>query len=137
MNINECRTRAHQTRSARLATSRPAGGIDLVPIVFAFVGDDLVFAIDHKPKTTQRLQRLENIAADPQVTLLFDHYDDDWNQLWWVRMYGIAKETDDPDERTAALDALAAKYPQHAEQRPEGSVVWIRPTDWSGWSYSA
>lgn len=137
MDLEDCRARAQEERSARLATSRSGGGIDLVPIVFAFVGDDLVFAVDHKPKTTQRLQRLANIAADPQVTLLFDCYDDDWSQLWWVRMYGVATETDDADERTAALDALAAKYPQHAEQRPAGPVVQITPTEWTGWSYSS
>jgi len=137
MNIDECQRRAQNARSARLATSRPTAGIDLVPIVFAFVGNDLVFAVDHKPKTTQRLQRLRNIAVDARVTVLFDHYDDDWNQLWWVRMRGAAHSAEEPTAQTAALDALETKYPQYAAQRPEGSVVYIHPSDWSGWSYAS
>lgn len=108
----------------------------MVPIVFAFVGGDLAFAVDHKPKSTQRLQRLDNIAADPQVTLLFDRYDDDWTQLWWVRMQGVARELNEHDPRSAALDALVAKYPQYSNQRPDGPVVQIRPIRWTGWSYS-
>ena len=136
MDIDECQRRAQAEHSACLATSRPEGGIDLVPIVFAFVGDDLVFAVDHKPKSTQRLQRLRNIAEDPQVTVLFDFYDDDWTQLWWVRVRGVAHAVIDSAARAAALDELVAKYPQYADRRPSGPVVQIHPTAWSGWSYT-
>ena len=49
--------------AARDAATR-AGAIDLVPITFAFVDDDtIVTAVDHKPKRTTRLQRLDNIRA--------------------------------------------------------------------------
>jgi len=107
-----------------------------VPIVFAFVADNVVFAVDHKPKSARRLQRLDNIAAEPRVTLLFDHYDDEWTQLWWVRMQGDAHEVDAAEPRDAALDALVAKYPQYVDRRPAGPVVQIHPTRWSGWSYT-
>lgn len=136
LEVDECARRAEHDRSARLATHRSEGGIDLVPIVYAFVKGDLVFAIDHKPKSTQRLQRLDNIAADPQVTVLFDRYDDDWTQLWWVRMHGVAREVSTPDARSAALDALVAKYSQYSRQRPDGPVVQVHPTRWTGWSYT-
>ena len=123
-------------RSARLATVRPDGRPDLVPIVFAFSGSDLVLAVDHKPKSTRRLQRLVNIDHQPIVTVLFDRYDEDWEQLWWVRMRGTAEEVAEPQERSAALDALQAKYAQYEGQRPAGAVVRIRPTSWTGWSFS-
>jgi PPOX class probable F420-dependent enzyme len=73
-----------------LATHNPSGAIDLVPITFAFVGDTIVTAVDHKPKRTTHLQRLENIRRNPHVTVLVDQYADDWNALWWVRIRGDA-----------------------------------------------
>ncbi|MEE9472759.1 MAG: pyridoxamine 5'-phosphate oxidase family protein, partial [Acidimicrobiia bacterium] len=68
-----------------LASVRPDGRAHAVPIVFAIDGDYLYTAVDHKPKSTTRLARLENIAANPQVSVLAQHYKDDWEQLWWVR----------------------------------------------------
>lgn len=135
MNGDECRSRAAGERSARLATLRADGPIDLVPVVFAFVGDAVVFAVDHKPKSTQRLQRLRNIEHQSNVTILFDRYDDDWNQLWWVRMRGVAHEVSDDAAREQAIDALVAKYEQYVERPPDGPVVRIEPTEWRGWSY--
>ncbi len=136
MESDECRERAAGERSAHLATVRPDGRPDLVPIVFAFSGSGLVFAVDHKPKSTQRLQRLVNIDHQPAVAVLFDRYDEDWEQLWWVRLRGAAEEVAEPHDRSAALDALQAKYAQYKGRRPEGAVVRIRPTSWTGWSFS-
>ena len=47
-------------------------------------------AVDHKPKTTRRLQRLINIEQNPSVALLAEDYDEDWERLWWVRAEGVA-----------------------------------------------
>lgn len=125
---------------ARLATIRPDGSPHLVPVTFAVLpdGDQLAFVVDAKPKSTQHLQRLANIAAEPRVSFLVDCYDDDWTQLWWVRVDGVARLLDgdsQPDAASAALDALAAKYPQYREARPAGPVVCTRITRWSEWSY--
>lgn len=134
MDEARCRALAATSRVARLATTRPDGLVDIVPVVFAFVDGDLVFAVDHKPKTTTRLQRLANIAANPQVTVLFDHHDDeDWSRLWWVRMRGVAAERGN-DEAAAAVDALVERYPQYQQIRPAGPVVVIAPTAWTGWA---
>src|ERR1044071_6131752 len=76
--------------SAVLATIDPGGAPHLVPVVFAVSGDTIYTAVDAKRKTTQRLRRLANIEADPRVTLLVDHYADDWTQLWWARADGEA-----------------------------------------------
>jgi PPOX class probable F420-dependent enzyme len=68
-------------RVARLATLRPDGAPHLVPICFALDGDTLYTAVEHKQKRSVELQRLANISANPRVTLLADHYAEDWSTL--------------------------------------------------------
>ena len=81
-----CRQRFAGAQVAVLGTVHPERGVDLVPVVFAVVGDELHVPVDVvKPKASTRLQRLANIAADPRVSLLVDHRSDDWDELWWVR----------------------------------------------------
>ena len=63
----------------RLATIDPDGSPNVVPFVFALIGDTLYTTVDAKPKRTTKLQRLANIERDPRVTVLADHYDEDWN----------------------------------------------------------
>lgn len=138
--MEEARARAllEGARVARLATLRAGGGPPrLVPIAFALLGDALVHAVDHKPKATRRLARLADLAADPRATVLADGWDDaDWEGLWWVRAEGRARVLEDVAEPEAAraLDALAAKYPQHAERRPEGPVVVLDLERVTGWA---
>ncbi|GAA3437308.1 hypothetical protein GCM10018954_069220 [Kutzneria kofuensis] len=74
-----------RARVARLATAGADGRPHLVPVTFAVHDDTVVIAVDHKPKTTTNLRRLRNIRENGQVSLLVDHYDEDWRQLWWVR----------------------------------------------------
>lgn len=118
---------------ARLATVRPDGAPHIVPVCFAFSGETIYTAVDHKPKTTAALARLRHIAAEPRVALLADRYEDDWSQLWWVRVDGDASLAASSQEREAALAALAAAYPQYAERPPEGPVIAVRPRRFSGW----
>lgn len=123
---------------ARLATADASGVPHLVPVTFAGVTDEwdrLVFAVDHKPKTTTRLRRLANIADNPAVCFLVDAYDDDWTRLWWVRADARA-DVLDGTVRDAALAALTAKYRQYRERTPTGMVVGARVVRWSGWSAS-
>src|SRR3954447_23666509 len=90
-------TRLTGASVARLATHNPSGAIDLAPFTFAAVVEHtLVTAVDHKPKRTTKLQRLDNIRAHPAVTVLADHYEDDWTRLWWVRARGDAIVLDEP-----------------------------------------
>jgi PPOX class probable F420-dependent enzyme len=103
----------------------------IVPITFVLTGDQLVFAIDQKPKSTRSLRRLANLAWNPQVAVLCDHYDANWTQLWWVRADGHATVTP-----TGPASLLAAKYPQYAETPPAGPYVTITINNWTGWSYS-
>ena len=131
----ELRRRVVAAPVARLATVRRDGTPRLVPVTFAVLGELVCFAVDEvKPKRDARLARLGDIARDPRVTLLVDHYDADWSALWWVRIDGDAAAHDTGELRERALDALAAKYPPYRAARPAGPVVVIRPRRWSGWS---
>lgn len=117
---------------ARLATVRPDGRPHLVPVVFAVVGNTIFTAIDAKPKRTWRLQRLANIAAEPRCSLLVDHYEDDWSQLWWVRADGLASIVD-PTDADEGVSALVARHPQYREQAPPGPLIAVRVMRWTGW----
>jgi PPOX class probable F420-dependent enzyme len=106
-----------------------------VPITFAFVDDDtIVTAVDHKPKTTAKLQRLENIRSDPRVTLLIDHYDDDWSRLWWVRIRGDADVLDTPP--VVLIEPLRRKYEQYETVTPAGPLIVVTVTDVRQWTAS-
>lgn len=120
-------------RVARLATVRPDGAPHVVPIVFAFEGDDLVTAVDHKPKRTAALQRLANIRDDPRVSVLIDHYAPDWNALWWVRIDGRARIVASGDEFARAVAALAGRYEQYRVE-PEGPAIRVSIDRVSGWT---
>jgi PPOX class probable F420-dependent enzyme len=131
----DLRERVAAAPVARLATLRRDGTPRLVPVTFALLGDLLCFAVDEiKPKRDVRLARLADIARDPRVALLVDHYDADWAALWWVRIDGRAATHGSGPLRERALDALAAKYPPYRASRPAGPLVAITPTRWTGWS---
>jgi len=119
---------------ARLATVDPDGRPHLVPIVFALDGDTLYSAVDRKPKRSTTLRRIENARARPDVTVLVDHYEDDWRRLWWIRLRGRARVLDDGDERERALELLAAKYPQYRDEPPDGAVLAVDVVETRGWS---
>ncbi|MDG4668429.1 TIGR03668 family PPOX class F420-dependent oxidoreductase [Mycobacterium sp. 236(2023)] len=121
---------------AMLATAGADAVPHLVPVVFA-IGegrDDILYtAVDAKPKTTQRLRRLANIEANPVVSLLVDHYDDDWSQLWWVRADGVATIHHSGVEMATGYGLLRAKYPQYQRIELDGPVVTVEITRWSSW----
>jgi PPOX class probable F420-dependent enzyme len=124
---------------ARLATVDSDCVPHLVPIVFAVGGDTIYFAVDDKPKSGARLRRLDNIAANRKVSVLADHYSDDWSALWWARAEGSARVLDgtpgapEAPEARDAIELLAARYSQYALRRPPGPVVAIAVERWSGW----
>lgn len=126
---------------ARLATAAPGGQPHVVPVVFAVAidardGSDVVYtAVDAKPKTTRRLRRLTNIEANPRVSLLVDHYADDWTQLWWVRADGVATIHTDGDAADLGYRLLRAKYPQYQSVSLDGPVIAVAVQRWSGWHY--
>jgi PPOX class probable F420-dependent enzyme len=118
---------------ARLATVTPDGPPHLVPIVFAAAEACVYTAVDGKPKTTQRLRRLANIEANPRVSILVDHYDDDWSQLWWVRADGIATIHHNGPVCERGHELLRAKYPQYEHVPLDGPVIAVDVDQWSSW----
>lgn len=121
---------------ARLATVTPEGLPHVVPVVFAVAegSPDVVYtAVDAKPKTTRRLRRLANIENDPHVSLLVDHYADDWTRLWWVRADGAATIHTDGEPVERAYRLLRAKYPQYQSVSLDGPVIAVAVRRWSSW----
>ena len=129
----QARERFAAARVARLATVDAGGRPHLVPVVFAVDGDRIYSAVDAKPKRTTALRRLRNVAENPLVALLVDHYDDaDWGALWWVRAEGRGRELGlDAPESQRAVELLRERYPQ---QRAVGAVLAVDVQRWSGWS---
>ena len=130
------RDRAEASPVARLATVDASGRPHLVPCCFAAVGDVAYSVVDHKPKRTTALRRLDNIAVNPAVCLLVDHYADDWSTLWWARFDGTARLLTAGPEYESALAALCAKYPQYRATPPSGTVIALDISACRTWSAS-
>ena len=124
-------------RVARLATVDARGRPHVVPIVYAYADGCLYTPIDRKPKTAspERLQRVRNIQANPQVQVLVDHYDEEWRRLHYVQLRGRAELIRRGDEHRRALQLLERKYAQYGELPLEGrpviKIVIERVVAWS------
>jgi PPOX class probable F420-dependent enzyme len=137
MTPDEARRRFAAGPVARLATADAAGRPHLVPVVFAVVRDTVYSAVDDKPKRSTALRRLANVAANPRVALLVDHYEDDWRALWWVRADGTGRVLDaaEPEARDG-IDRLVERYPAYRDRRPAGRVLAVDVARWTGWTGS-
>jgi PPOX class probable F420-dependent enzyme len=131
----EARRRFAFARVAHLATVGADGRPHLVPMTFAVAGDTVYSAVDAKPKRTRALRRLANVAAEPRVAILADHYEEDWGALWWVRADGTGRilDAEEPEGRDA-LELLAGRYAQYRDAPPAGPVLAVDVARWSGWS---
>jgi PPOX class probable F420-dependent enzyme len=127
------RARFAESPVAHLATATPEGVPHVVPVVFALHHDVVYTAIDAKRKSTQRLRRLTNIEANPLVSLLVDHYEDDWDGLWWIRADGVAAIHYRGEEMATGYDLLRRKYLQYHRVALDGPVIAIEVSRWSSW----
>jgi PPOX class probable F420-dependent enzyme len=132
VDIEEARGRLASRPVIRLATADAQGRPHLVVATFALDGDRIYTAVDHKPKSTRDLKRLRNIRQNPHVSVLADHYEDDWDRLWWVRADGRARILQDAPEAPVRL--LQERYAQYRDRPPEGPVVEIAVDRWTGWT---
>jgi len=126
-----------RARVAHLATADAAGAPHVVPICFVVTGESLYVSIDEKPKRGRPLglRRLRNIAANPQVAVVADVYDDDdWSRLGFVLVRGVARVLTGGQEHRRAIDALREKYVQYRamalEDRPVIAITVQRVTSW-------
>jgi PPOX class probable F420-dependent enzyme len=135
MDRQEAMRRLAEGRVARLATADASGVPHVVPFTYALDGETVYWAVDHKPKRSSAIKRLENIRANPNVEMVVDRYAERWETLWWVRASGRARVVEEQAEREGALSLLASKYPQYRARPPEGPAVAIviaRVTWWEG-----
>ena len=138
-NLDDVRATLESARHGYLSTASAEADPHLQPVVFQVVADSIYIAIDEKPKTTLRLRRLTNIESNPKFALLVDHYDDDWNQLWWILLRGPAEalwpSEWEQEEASTAIAALREKYQQYEtmglEERPLLKLTPDRVTRWS------
>ena len=113
----------------------PTAPPHVVPVCFAFRDDALYIAIDEKPKSGRRLQRLRDIAATGSATLLVDHYAEDWSQLAWVqaRCHADILPADAP-AHAPAVAALRSKYVQYRSMTLEtAELIELRAERWLVW----
>ncbi len=134
MEIAELRRRFASSPVARLSTVRPDGRPHVVPIVFALVGDTVFSAVDKKRKRSTDLQRLVNVRAEPRCALLVDHYDDDWDRLWWVRADGHGEVVDVPPAGHPGIQALVQRFSQYRNEPPSGPLLVVTVQRWTGWT---
>ena len=116
-------------RVARLGTADPDGAVRLVPVCFAVVDEWVVSVVDHKPKRTGQLRRLDDMRATGRATVLVDHYDDDWSQLWWVRVRGRAEvDVDGPARARHWMPSRRSTSSTATTHRPAacGASPWTR-----------
>lgn len=136
LDADEGLTRLRAEVHGVLCTLHPERGPAPQPVVYAVADDGHVgVPIDRvKPKSSSRLQREDNLAADPRASLLIEWWDpDDWSALWWVR--ADLEHVGDP--RAALTDALADRLaravPQYAG-KPFDRILVLRIVRISGWS---
>jgi len=128
-----------EARVARLATLDARNRPHIVPVCFAYDGKLFYTAVDKKPKRVpvERLARLQNIRAVPRVSLLIDHYTEDWTQLWYILIRGRAKliPKSAEKERARAIRRLRAKYQQYARGMlaDDAPVIRITPERITAW----
>lgn len=133
LSVDPLLSRFDNERVGHLATVRPQGSPHIVPVVFAADADRIVTPIDWKPKTGRRLQRLINIEENASVSLLVQHYDEDWDQLWWIRADGEATIHEHGALFEEGVTTLETKYLQYRDRPIEGPLIVISPYRLSGW----
>jgi PPOX class probable F420-dependent enzyme len=133
------RAKLKDARVARLATLDAWARPHIVPVCFAYDGKVFYTAIDQKPKRVvpERLTRLRNILAVPQVALLIDEYTEDWTQLWYILIRGKAEliPMRGLKERAWAIRKLRAKYRQYSERMlpDDAPIIRITPDRTTFW----
>ena len=60
---------------------------------------------------------MRNIAANPNVALVFDHYEEHWSNLAYVLVHGHASVVDDREEYRSRCAACATSIRSTARWR--------------------
>jgi len=120
-----------ESRRAVLATVDGRARPHVVPVCWAEKNGSIATPVDDKPKRGDKLQRVRNVERNPNATVLFDRYGDDWTRVGWVMVRGAA-----------ALEAggwanreLAVRYEQYRKTPPSGEVIVVHPQRISWWTW--
>jgi len=125
-------------RTGHLATADANGQPHVIPICYAFDGETIYSVLDAKPKTTpfKNLRRVRNILANPQVSIVVDHYAEDWKQLQYVMVIGEASLLESGEEWAGSIIMLRKKYDPYKDMDlDESPVIKITPTRFVPWSF--
>ena len=126
----------NRQRVARLATVDERGRPHIVPICFVLDNEQVYSVLDAKPKRVdvRELRRVRNVAANPDVQIVFDRWDEDWSKLAYVQLRGLARVIEAGEEQSRAVALLRERYTQYREMaiddapviavRIEGVVAW-------------
>ncbi len=96
--------------------------------------------LDQKPKraTLTRLRRVRNILVNPQVSLVVDHYEENWERLWYILISGHAELLEEGAERPDAIQVLREKYAQYRQMNINPNpVIKITPSHVVSWGFQA
>ena len=124
-------------RTGHLATANAMGQPHVIPVCFVFDGEAIYTVLDAKPKSTplRQLRRVRNILANPQVSLVVDHYEEDWSRLRYLLVLGVAVLLEEGEEWARAIVMLREKYPQYqGMDLDESPVIKITPVRFVPWS---
>ena len=124
-------------RAGHLATSDNKGRPHVIPFCYVFDGECFYSVLDGKPKTTplRQLRRVRNILENPHVSVVIDHYEEDWSRLHFVLISGEASLLETGDEWLSAIGLLRNKYPQYQQMNlDESPVIKINPITYFPWS---
>ena len=124
-------------RTGHLATADANGQPHVIPVCFVFDGEAIYSVLDGKPKSVslRRLRRVRNISANPQVSLVVDHYEEDWSRLQYLMVSGGAELLELGEEWARAIAMLREKYPQYqAMDLDQSPVIKIAPLRYVPWS---
>ena len=124
-------------RTGHLATADAKGRPQVVPVCFVFDGQAIYSVLDAKPKNTplRQLRRVKNILANPQVSLVVDHYEENWDKLQYILVSGDAELLESDEKWVVAIAMLREKYPQYqAMDLDQNPVIKITPVRYSPWS---
>ena len=136
--LNEQQIRLlNQTPVGHLATADAEGRPHVIPFCFVYDQGHIYCVLDGKPKSAglRRLRRVRNIMDNPRVSLVIDHYEEDWSRLWYLLVHGTAELLDPCPEHASALAQLRSKYPQYRSMElDENPMIKITPERATGWS---
>jgi len=122
-------------RVARLATHTDGGRIHLVPVCYAYSGEDIFIG------TSLDSKKVRNLELNSDVTLLVDIYVEDWSRLKGVMIQGKGVVIKGGKEFEEARKLLYEKYPQYqkyaAIEEGESAIIKIKPEKAVSWDYES